>query len=65
MASTRGNLSISVGVASRNSLTSNEAVLVGEADLALYEAKRRGRDCVVANSALQREYFSAGFSHNG
>jgi diguanylate cyclase (GGDEF)-like protein/PAS domain S-box-containing protein len=63
-ASTRGHLSISVGVASRNSLTSNEAVLVGEADLALYEAKRRGRDCVVANSALQREYFSAGFSHN-
>ncbi|WP_441276708.1 diguanylate cyclase [Tardiphaga sp. 172_B4_N1_3] len=65
MASTRGHLSISVGVARRNSLTSNEAVLVGEADLALYEAKRRGRDCVVANSALQREYFSAGFSHNG
>lgn len=65
MASSRGHLSISVGVASRNSLTSNETVLVGEADLALYEAKRRGRDCVVANSALQREYFSAGFSRNG
>jgi diguanylate cyclase (GGDEF)-like protein/PAS domain S-box-containing protein len=62
-ASTRGYLSISVGVASRNSQTANEAVLVGEADLALYEAKRRGRDCVVANSALEREYFSAGFSH--
>ncbi|WP_441240994.1 diguanylate cyclase [Tardiphaga sp. 768_D3_N2_1] len=65
MASSRSHLSISVGVASRNSQTSNEAVLVGEADLALYEAKRRGRDSVVANSALQREYFSAGFSHNG
>jgi diguanylate cyclase (GGDEF)-like protein/PAS domain S-box-containing protein len=64
-ASTRGYLSISVGVASRNSQTANEAVLVGEADLALYEAKRRGRDCVVANSALEREYFSAGFSHGG
>jgi diguanylate cyclase (GGDEF)-like protein/PAS domain S-box-containing protein len=63
-ASNRGYLSISIGVASRNSQTSNETVLVGEADLALYEAKRRGRDCVVTNSALEREYFSAGFSPN-
>jgi diguanylate cyclase (GGDEF)-like protein/PAS domain S-box-containing protein len=64
-ASARGYLSISVGVATRNSQTPNEAVLVGEADLALYEAKRRGRDCVVANSTLEHDYFSAGFSQNG
>lgn len=64
-ASTRGYLSISVGVASRTKQTSNEVVLLGEADLALYEAKRRGRDCVVAHSSLEHDYFSAGFSQNG
>jgi diguanylate cyclase (GGDEF)-like protein/PAS domain S-box-containing protein len=64
-ASARGYLSISVGVASRNIRTPSEAVLVGEADLALYEAKRRGRDCVVANSVLEQDFFSAGFSQNG
>lgn len=63
-ASTRGYLSISLGVASRNKQTSNEIALVGEADLALYEAKRRGRDCVVAHSSLEHDYFSAGFSQN-
>jgi diguanylate cyclase (GGDEF)-like protein/PAS domain S-box-containing protein len=55
-----GYLSISVGVSSREPRTPNEAVLVGEADLALYEAKRRGRDCVVANSSLAHEYFGTG-----
>jgi diguanylate cyclase (GGDEF)-like protein/PAS domain S-box-containing protein len=64
-ASLRGYLSISIGVASRTKQTSNEVVLVGEADLALYEAKRRGRDCVVTNSSLEHGYFSAGFSQNG
>jgi len=64
-ASTRGYLSISIGVASRTKQTSNEVVLLGEADLALYEAKRRGRDCVVAHSSLEHDYFSAGFSQNG
>jgi diguanylate cyclase (GGDEF)-like protein len=64
-ASPRGYLSISIGVASRTKQTSNEVVLVGEADLALYEAKRRGRDCVIANSSLEHDYFSAGFSQNG
>lgn len=64
-AAARGYLSISVGVASRNAQTSNEAVLLGEADLALYEAKRRGRDCVVAHAALEQDYFSAGFSQHG
>jgi diguanylate cyclase (GGDEF)-like protein/PAS domain S-box-containing protein len=65
VASSRGYLSISVGVASRTVQTTNEIVLVGEADLALYEAKRRGRNCVVAHSSLEHDYFSAGFSENG
>lgn len=64
-AAARGYLSISIGVASRNAQTTNEAVLLGEADLALYEAKRRGRDCVVAHSTLEHDYFSAGFSQHG
>lgn len=63
-AAARGYLSISIGVASRNAQTTNEAVLLGEADLALYEAKRRGRDCVVAHSALEQDYFSAGFQQH-
>lgn len=64
-AAARGYLSISIGVATRNAQTVNEAVLLGEADLALYEAKRRGRDNVVAHSALEQDYFSAGFSQHG
>jgi diguanylate cyclase (GGDEF)-like protein len=64
-AATRGYLSISIGVASRNAQTANEAVLLGEADLALYEAKRRGRDNVVAHATLEQDYFSAGFSQHG
>lgn len=64
-AAARGYLSISVGVATRTRQMPNEAVLLGEADLALYEAKRRGRDCVVASSTLTQDYFSAGFSQSG
>jgi diguanylate cyclase (GGDEF)-like protein/PAS domain S-box-containing protein len=55
----RGYLSISVGVASRTSQTVNEAVLIGDADLALYEAKRRGRDCVVPRSVLASDHVDA------
>ncbi|WP_211912462.1 sensor domain-containing diguanylate cyclase [Tardiphaga alba] len=61
-AAPRGYLSISVGVANRHAQTPNEAVLLGEADIALYEAKRRGRDCVMTHSDFERDYFSAGFS---
>jgi diguanylate cyclase (GGDEF)-like protein/PAS domain S-box-containing protein len=64
-AAVRGYLSISVGIGSRELRTPNEAVLVGEADLALYEAKRRGRDCVVASSALAHEYYDTGLIQNG
>jgi diguanylate cyclase (GGDEF)-like protein/PAS domain S-box-containing protein len=59
-AAARGTLSISIGVTGRRAQTANEAVLVGEADLALYEAKRRGRDCVVATSTRDARYGATG-----
>ncbi len=51
-AASRGFLSISLGVASRAPDTTDETRLVGDADLALYEAKRLGRNCSVAYSSL-------------
>jgi diguanylate cyclase (GGDEF)-like protein/PAS domain S-box-containing protein len=59
-ASGRGYLSISIGVASRHAQTLSEASLLGEADQALYEAKRRGRDCCVPASALAHRREDAG-----
>ena len=64
-ASSRGYLSISIGVASRHAQTLSEASLLGEADLALYEAKRRGRDCCVPASTLAQRYDDAGLIPNG
>ena len=64
-AAARGYLSVSIGVSDRDARTPNEATLVGEADLALYEAKRQGRDRVVAYSALPREYFDNGLIQHG
>ncbi|WP_398470026.1 diguanylate cyclase domain-containing protein [Tardiphaga sp.] len=65
VAAARGYLSVSIGVAHRTARSPNETVLLGEADLALYEAKRRGRDCVVTHAALEQDYFSAGFERRG
>ncbi|WP_398481994.1 GGDEF domain-containing protein, partial [Tardiphaga sp.] len=65
VATARGYLSVSIGVAHRTARSPNENVLLGEADLALYEAKRRGRDCVVTHTALEQDYFSAGFEQHG
>lgn len=64
-AGARGFVSISVGVAGRTPLMPNEAALLGEADLALYEAKRRGRDCSVMNSSLTPAYLEPGLVQNG
>jgi diguanylate cyclase (GGDEF)-like protein/PAS domain S-box-containing protein len=51
-ASPRGYVTLSAGVATRTRATLNEAMLVGDADLALYEAKRQGRNTSFAASAL-------------
>ncbi len=61
----RDYLSVSVGVASRHTQTTSEAGLLGEADLALYEAKRRGRNCVIAYTALAQDDFRARFQQQG
>jgi diguanylate cyclase (GGDEF)-like protein/PAS domain S-box-containing protein len=58
-AADRGFVTVSVGVASRTEATGSESVLVGEADLALYEAKRRGRNQCLASSSLMASYVEA------
>jgi diguanylate cyclase (GGDEF)-like protein len=58
-AANRGYVTISAGVAARTSATLDEAALVGEADTALYEAKRLGRNRSVVFSALDLRYVDA------
>ncbi len=55
-AANRGYVTISAGVAARTSATSDESALVGEADSALYEAKRLGRNRSVVYSAFDLRY---------
>jgi len=52
----RGYVTISAGVATRTRSTLGEAALVGEADAALYEAKRFGRNRSVAFSSLELQF---------
>jgi len=59
-AATRGYLTISAGIATRTRSTLGEAALVGEADVALYEAKRLGRNRSIVYSSLDLRYVEAG-----
>ncbi len=59
-AARRGVVSISLGIASRSAATASETELLGRADLALYEAKRSGRDRTVLASSLAGDNHSAG-----
>ncbi|MGQ0641319.1 MAG: sensor domain-containing diguanylate cyclase [Gemmatimonadaceae bacterium] len=45
-------VTVSVGAATLGVTGSNDGALLAEADKALYEAKRRGRDCVVSARSL-------------
>jgi len=65
-ASSRGYITVSAGVASRTRSTLDEAALVGEADTALYEAKRLGRNRSVVCSAPDLKYVdSASIQYDG
>lgn len=48
----RGIVTISIGIADKTGPAPNATTLLRDADMALYEAKRRGRDCSVAASLL-------------
>jgi diguanylate cyclase (GGDEF)-like protein/PAS domain S-box-containing protein len=65
-ASSRGYITISTGVAAKNRSTLDEAALVGEADTALYEAKRLGRNRSIVYSSLDLQYVeSDSIQHDG
>jgi diguanylate cyclase (GGDEF)-like protein/PAS domain S-box-containing protein len=59
-AASRGYVTISVGVSTRTEATLDQAMLVGDADLALYEAKRLGRNRSFAASALKHAFVESG-----
>ena len=58
-AATRGYVTISAGVTSRTRSTLGEAALVGEADVALYESKRLGRNRTIVYSSIELQYVEA------
>ena len=49
-----GHVTISIGVVSKTSSITDEISMVRCADVALYEAKGRGRNCTIKSSALDR-----------
>lgn len=54
--SSRGYITVSVGVAARTDATRDDSALVGDADSALYEAKRLGRNRSIVSSSLNLRY---------
>ncbi len=64
--SSRGYITVSVGVAARTDATRDDSALVGEADSALYEAKRLGRNRSMISSSLNLHYVdSESIQHDG
>jgi diguanylate cyclase (GGDEF)-like protein/PAS domain S-box-containing protein len=64
--SSRGYITVSVGVAARTDATRDDSALVGEADSALYEAKRLGRNRSMVSSSLNLHYVdSESIQHDG
>lgn len=55
-----GYVTISVGVSTKTGATLDEAMLVGDADLALYEAKHLGRNRSLAASELKHGFVESG-----
>ncbi|SDT19778.1 sensor domain-containing diguanylate cyclase [Bradyrhizobium canariense] len=55
-ASSRGYVTVSGGVSTKTKAILDEAMLVGDADLALYEAKRLGRNRTFASSELKHSF---------
>ena len=65
-ASSRGYITVSVGIAARTEATHDDSALVGEADSALYEAKRLGRNRSIVSSSLNLHYVeSESIQHDG
>jgi diguanylate cyclase (GGDEF)-like protein/PAS domain S-box-containing protein len=65
-ASSRGYITVSVGVAGRTDATRDDSALVGEADSALYEAKRLGRNRSIVASSLDLQHVeSESIQHDG
>jgi diguanylate cyclase (GGDEF)-like protein/PAS domain S-box-containing protein len=64
--SSRGYITVSVGVAARTETTRDDSALVGDADSALYEAKRLGRNRSIVSSSLSLHYVdSESIQHDG
>ena len=59
-AATRGYVTVSAGMTSRTRATLSETALVGEADVALYEAKRLGRNRSIVYSSLALQFVETG-----
>jgi diguanylate cyclase (GGDEF)-like protein len=53
-------VSISVGVATASSPMAGRTELIGLADAALYEAKRRGRNRTVISATVRKDEMSLG-----